>query len=254
MTIPQALDGRRALVTGGTTGIGLATVRRLATMGATVAVNHLPDDVSAAAVVDGLRNDESLPVFSFPGDVGDPAAETMIAEAIERLGGLDYLINNAGTPGTSRPIELADFEAMTEEFWNRILSVNLKGPFRCVRAAQNALRASRGAIVNTASVAGLGMRGSSIAYAASKAALINMTRNLAKAFAPDVRVNAVAPGLIETPWTAAWPDERKARTRESTLLGRLGRPDEVAEVIVFLATGASYITGETIVVNGGTQG
>lgn len=245
-------DGLRALVTGGGSGIGLATARRLAEAGGHVMVNHLPGDRAAAAAVDDLRA-VGLRVEGLEGDVSEAsAARAMIAAGIDRLGGLDILINNAGTPGAREPIPFADLDAMTEEFWARILSVNLLGPFHCAHAASDALKASRGAVVNTASVAGLGMRGSSIAYAASKAGLVNMTRNLARALAPDVRVNAVAPGLIATPWTADWPEERKAKTREATLLGRLGSADEVAEVIVFLATGAAFVNGETIVVNGGT--
>lgn len=154
-------------------------------------------------------------------------------------------------PGTPNPIDFADLDAMTEPLWDRILATNLVGPFRCTRAAASALRASKGAVVNTASVSGLGIRGSSIAYAASKAGLVNLTRSLARGLAPDVRVNAVAPGLVESPWTRDWPEERKRRTRETTLLKRLTTPAEIAEVIGFLAAGASYITGQTIVVDGG---
>ena len=113
------------------------------------------------------------------------------------------------------------------------------------------LRASRGAIVNTASVAGLGRRGSSVAYSASKAGLINLTRSLARALAPDVRVNAVAPGLVATPWTEPWSEERKASTVGRTMLGRMARPEDIAETIFFLGAGAAYITGETITVDGG---
>src|SRR5439155_8223280 len=120
------------------------------------------------------------------------------------LGRLDILINNAGTPGTDQPIALADFDAMTESFWDSLLSTNLVGPFRCTRAAANALKATGGAVVNTASVAGLNVVGSSMAYGASKAGLINLTRNFARSLAPEVRVNAVAPGLVDTPWIGAW--------------------------------------------------
>jgi len=140
---------------------------------------------------------------------------------------------------------------MTEEFWNLILSTNLIGPFRCARAAAPALRKTKGAIVNTASVAGLGRRGSSMAYGTSKAGLINLTRGLARALAPDVRVNAVAPGLVQTPWTDPWTEERKRGTLERTLLARLATPYDIAETMLFLAAGAAYITGETIVVDGG---
>ena len=102
-----------------------------------------------------------------------------------------------------------------------------------------------------ASVAGLGLRGSSIAYGASKAALINLTSSLARALAPEVRVNAVAPGLVMSPWTSQWPEERMHKTKESTLLGRLATPEDIAEAMLYLAAGASYVTGQTLVVNGG---
>jgi 3-oxoacyl-[acyl-carrier protein] reductase len=113
------------------------------------------------------------------------------------------------------------------------------------------LREAKGAIVNTASVAGLGLRGSSIAYAASKAGLINLTRSLARALAPEVRVNAVAPGLVDTPLTRTWPNERKQATLDRTLLARLATPADIAEAMLFLVAGAAYMTGQTIVLDGG---
>ena len=175
----------------------------------------------------------------------------MVKSAIEKLGRLDVLINNAGTPATTEPIEFADLDAMTESFWQKILMTNLVGPFRCARAAASALKASRGAIVNTASVAGLGVRGSSIAYGASKAGLVNLTKNLARALAPEVRVNAVAPGLVDSPWTKSWPAERKQGIVDQTLLGRMATPADIAEAMLFLAAGAAYVTGETLAVAGG---
>lgn len=245
------LGGVRALVTGGTSGIGRAVSCLMASAGAKVAINFLPDDLKGREFVVGLMK-SGHDVVEAPGDVSSPTSgPAMVADAIERLGGLDILVNNAGTAGSKTPIQFSDLHAMTDEFWSTIMSTNLLGPFRCVKAAEQALRQSGGAIVNTASVAGLGTRGSSIAYAASKAALINMTQNLARALAPTIRVNAVAPGLIDSPWTTAWSAERKDATVKQSLLNRMGRPEEVAEAILFMAVGPGYINGQTIVINGG---
>jgi 3-oxoacyl-[acyl-carrier protein] reductase len=117
--------------------------------------------------------------------------------------------------------------------------------------AAPALKAARGAIVNTASVAGLGAIGSSVAYGASKAALVNLTKNLARALAPEVRVNAVAPGLVDSPWTKSWPEERKRAHVAGTLIHRMVTPEDIAEAMLFLAAGAAMVTGQTLVVDGG---
>ncbi len=245
------MRGKKALVTGGASGIGLAVTELFLKAGATVAVNYLPSDVRAEQTIHDLVAKGSK-IVPAPGDVSQQAStDAMVGNAIERLHGLDFLINNAGTPGTPDPIDFSDLDAMSEPLWDLILATNLVGPFRCTRAAAIALRASKGAVVNTASVSGFGIRGSSIAYAASKAGLINLTRSLARALAPDVRVNAVAPGLVQSPWTQGWPEERKQRTKDTTLLKRLTTPEEIAEVIGYLAAGASYITGQTIIADGG---
>ena len=175
----------------------------------------------------------------------------MVRQTAERLGRLDYLINNAATANTERPIPLSDLDAIDEAFWSKVLGLNLVGPFRCTQAAAGYLRQARGAVVNTASSAAFGAPGSSLAYAASKAALVNLTRNLARALAPEVRVNAVAPGLIRTPWTRRFGPEWEELSVRQTCLKRPGTPEDIAEVMLFLCAGGAYLTGQTLLVDGG---
>ncbi len=249
--ITADLTGKTALVTGGASGIGLATVEAFARSGATVALNHLPDDRRGATQVE-RRKGEGHRVIAAPGNVAVPGdAETMTGKALDALGRLDFLVNNAGTPATPTPIPFEDLDRLTEDFWQAILNTNLIGPFRCAHAAVEALRAARGAICNTASIAGIMGSGSSIPYATSKAGLINLTKSLARTLAPEVRVNAVAPGFVDSPWNKDWPEDRKHASIERTPLKRACRPDDIAEAIFFLCAGGAMITGQTIVVDGG---
>ncbi len=249
--ITYDLRGKNAVVTGGASGIGLAAVTMLTKAGASVAMNHLPNDKMAEKAIAALL-EQGCDVIGAPGSVAEAdTAEMMVEKAISELGGLDFLINNAGTPATSEPIPPSELEHMDEAFWDKILQTNLLGPFRCAKAAAPALKASGGAVVSTASIAGMGTQGSSIAYAASKGALVNMTRSLARGLGPDVRVNAVAPGHVDTPWTASWPAERKQMSRDQAVLKRRCTPNDIAEVMLFLLASASMITGQTIVVDGG---
>jgi 3-oxoacyl-[acyl-carrier protein] reductase len=249
--IRYELAGRTALVTGGASGIGLATARMLARASATVAINHLPDDARGREAIAKLKA-EGLKIIDVPGDVADAhSAETMIAAATDRLGRLDLLVNNAGTPGGRAMIPSARLDLITEELWTKVVETNLLGTFRCAKAAGPALRAANGAIVNIASIAGLNSAGSSMAYGATKAGVISLTKNLARALAPEVRVNAVAPGSVDSTWPIEWPEERKRQSADKALLKRRCTPEDIAEVIVFLGFGAGMVTGQTLVVDGG---
>jgi 3-oxoacyl-[acyl-carrier protein] reductase len=249
--ITADLNGRAVLVTGGASGIGLAAVEAFSRCGASVALNHLPDDARGPAQVERLKG-LGHKVISAPGDVAQPGqAERMVATTIDALGRLDFLVNNAGTPATPRPIPFAELDALTEDFWSRILTTNLIGPFRCAHAAVTALKQARGAICNTASIAGVMGSGSSIPYATSKAGLINLTRSLARTLAPEIRVNAVAPGFVDSPWNKDWPEDRKRESIERTPLKRACKPEDIAETIFFLCAGGAMITGQTVIVDGG---
>lgn len=249
--ITADLTGRKALVTGASSGIGLATVELFARSGATVALNHLPDDPRGPVEVERLRA-EGFDIIVAPGNVAEPGnAEAMVEKAVQDLGGLDYLFNNAGTPVTSSPIPPDELDKLDEAFWQAILNTNLIGPYRCTRTAAAALKAARGAVVNTASIAGLGQQGSSSAYAASKSGLVSLTRSLARGLGPEVRVNAVAPGAVNSPWQKDWPEERKRASVENAVLKRRCEPEDIAEVVLFLCAGAAMVTGQTIAIDGG---
>jgi 3-oxoacyl-[acyl-carrier protein] reductase len=250
--ISADLTGRKALVTGAAAGIGLASVTLLARMGARVALNDLASNPKLELAVRNLT-DAGQTVIAAPGDVGDPEdAGRMVRQAAADLGGLDYLVNNAGTPGTDRPISPADLERQDEAFWQRLLSINLIGPYRCTRAAAPFLKAAGGAVVNTASISAFGRGGSSSTYCATKGGLVTLTRELARGLAPEVRVNAIAPGMVaDSDWQVQWGPGWDEKARTQVPLGRPGQPADYAEAILFLLAGGAYITGQTLIVDGG---
>lgn len=247
--ISANLSGKKALVTGAASGIGLATAELLARCGAAVALNDLASNPALTVEVKRLEQ-AGYAVLAAPGDCGDADdAVRMVKTAAEAMGGLDYLINNAGTPGTSSPIPPHDFAAQSGEFWHKLLSVNLLGPYHCTVAAEPFLRDGGGAVVNTASISGMRGNGSSSVYSATKAALISMTAEHARAFGPEVRVNAIAPGVVVSNWDCDF--ELEQCFIDSIPLQRAGLPEDYAEVMLFLCAGAGYVTGHTLVVDGG---
>jgi 3-oxoacyl-[acyl-carrier protein] reductase len=220
----------------------------LAARGFHVGINYSRSRDEAEATAAAAR-ETGVKAIALPCNVADDAAVRQMIETCRReFGRLDVLVNNAGM---THFVPHADLEALTENMWDEILAVNLKGPFFVSRAAIPLLRlGGGGSIVNVASVAGLAGAGSSIAYAASKGGLITMTRSLARAFAPDIRVNAVCPGVILTRWLDDHPEMVEAAIK-ITPLKRASTTDDIADAITFLACDAGMMTGQALVVDGG---
>jgi 3-oxoacyl-[acyl-carrier protein] reductase len=247
------LAGRAAIVTGSATGIGRSTALALARQGCHVVINYTR---SQAEAEETARGAEALGVRALLQrcDVSDdPAVRAMVAACERELGRLDILVNAAGTSHFA-PAE--DLEAITPEIWDRIFNVNVRGVFFATRAAAPLLkRSGQGSIVNLASVAGLRPAAQVIPYAASKAAVVNMTVAFARLLAPEVRVNAVAPGWMAGRWmrTALGDqyDRLMERRAQRTPLGRVATPEDVAQTILNLITASDFVTGQTIVIDGG---
>ena len=247
------VEGKAAVITGGGTGVGRATGLALGKLGCAVLVNYSRSNKEAEETAKDI---EALGVKAIPfkADVADDAkCRAMIDKAVKKFGRLDILVNNAGTTSF---IPHPDLDAVKDEDWDRIMAVNVKGTFQCTRAARGPLEeAGEGEIINITSVAGLAGTGSSIPYCASKAAIINMTVTLARALAPKIRVNAVAPGFINGRWLKAGIGDAyetvKAATAERMPLGRVCEPEDIAEAILSLVTGSDLVTGHTLPCEGG---
>ena len=243
------LSGRTALVTGASRGIGAAAARALADLGAGVMIGYIVERPAAERVVQRIREAGGT-AESLAADLSKRSeAEMLIAETVDRFGTLDILVNNAGIWSRSATEEMTDTE------WERMLAVNLGGPFHVTRAAIPHLKSTRGTIINVSSTAGQRGEAFHAHYAATKGALQSWTKSLAAELSRDgIRVNAVAPGWVETDMTReTLQDARLEEIERSIPLGRVGRPDEIASAIAFLASdAASYVQGEILNVNGGS--
>ena len=243
-----------SIVTGSSSGVGAATARMLAEKGGRVVINY-SKSVDAARVVAAECESLGGDTLLCQADVSDDDdCRRMVAEAIKKWGRLDALVNNAGT---TKFVQHTDMDGLDGSDFQSIYGVNVIGPFQMVRAARNALKASGDAsVVNVASIAGVKGVGSSIAYAASKGALITMTQSLARVLGPEVRVNAVCPGFIEGEWLAEGMgretyEASKSFLEAKTPLQKTCTPESVAESILGFIEGHSIVTGQHLVLDGG---
>ncbi len=241
--------GKTALVTGASRGIGRAVAVALARGGANVALNYAGNEAAANEALKLVLAAGAPKAKLYRFDVADPGAcGAAVEQVIADLGGLDVLVNNAGIAVDQLVMRLKD------EDWNRQIQVNLTGTFNLIRAAARPMmKARRGAIVNVASVVGETGNAGQAAYAAAKAGQIGLTKSVARELASrNIRVNAVAPGFIDTDMTAALPEAARTKLMEGIPLARLGTAEDVANAVAFLASDqASYVTGEVLRVNGG---
>jgi len=248
------LRGKAALVTGGGTGVGRATALALAARGCHVVVNYSRSKDAAEEVAEQARS-QGVTGLAVRADVSvDADARALVEQTVGELGRLDVLVNNAGT---TEFIPHAELDKVTDDVWDKILGVNLRGPFQCARAAKEALQADGGGhVVNVSSVAGVYGTGSSIPYCASKAGLNVLTVILARVLAPSVQVNAVAPGFIDGSWLREGLGDAFEAVRthyaERAPLAKVCTPEDVRDAILGFVEGSALVTGQVLVVDGGT--
>jgi 3-oxoacyl-[acyl-carrier protein] reductase len=242
------LTGKVALVTGASRGIGRAIALRLAEAGADVIVNYAGSEAAAADTVSKVKElgREALMIRANVSSAEE--VNNMFKEALDRFGQIDILVNNAGITRDNLLMR------MKEEEWDEVIAINLKGVFNCIKAATRPMMKQRsGKIINITSVVGVLGNPGQANYVAAKAGVIGLTKTTARELASrGITVNAVAPGFIDTDMTASLPDEVKSGLLAQIPLGRLGQADEIAKVVLFLASDAAgYMTGQTLHVDGG---
>ena len=244
----MSLQGKCALVTGGSRGIGRAVCLELARQGARVAVNYAGNAAAAQETVEACRA-LGAEAFAIQADVAGAAeSEAMVKEVLARFGRLDILVNNAGVTRDGLML------TMKEADWDAVLDTNLKGAFHCMKAVYRPMMKQKyGRIVNLSSIVGLRGNAGQANYAASKAGLTGLTKSLAKELAArNVTVNAVAPGFIDTDMTAALPEKAREALLASIPMGRLGQAEDVARAVAFFAgDDSAYVTGQVLCVDGG---
>lgn len=251
------LKGKAAVVTGSSSGIGASVAQALARRGASVVINYSKSASEADQVAAAIRAAGGTVAVAQGNVANDADCRRIAAAAVDAFGRIDMLVNNAGT---TKFAGHRDLDALSAEDFASIYAVNVIGAFQMIRACADHLRRSDdGAVVNVSSIAGIEGLGSSVAYAASKGAMNTMTLSLARALAPEIRVNAVCPGLVATPWFSerfgAEGFERiKDNYKKTAVLARVADGDEIAKSVVFLATPDSRnITGETLLTDGGLR-
>jgi 3-oxoacyl-[acyl-carrier protein] reductase len=249
------LGGRVALVTGGAGGIGGAVISNLARAGISGAAINYRNSGKAAEELAADIERAGVKGVALQADVrSDNEVRRMMAKARAHFGRLDILVNNAGV---THWVKLSDLEGLTDQIWDEILDVNVKGAFRCARAAAPMLAEHHGMVINVSSISGVLAPStmSSLAYGTAKAALIYLTKGLAVALAPDIRVNCVAPAFTDTPWMSAHYGAQYSHVIEKASAGyplqRIASPEDIAVAIVGLITGGDFVTGQTLIVDGG---
>lgn len=248
------LRDKVVIVTGSATGVGEATALQLAAKGARVVINYTKSEAEARDTASRCEQAGGHAMLCQADVSQDADCRRMVQETVEKWGRLDGLVNNAGT---TKQVDHKDLEGLSAEDFQRIYSVNVIGAYQMTRAAAPHLKASgAGAVVNVSSIAGVMGVGSSIAYAASKGALNVMTKSLARALGPEIRVNAVCPGAIRTRWLETlYGTERYNKLMDAyaaaTPMQTVSEPEDVAEVIVALIANSRLVTGETVLIDGG---